>query len=316
VQTWVRAWVQGCWPQRLSSRIVALFVGLLLAVQLTGFGLVHWSINRNARTQIVHDLEVGERVWARLLAQRAARLTLGATVLAADYGFRAAAASGDTETLSSALDNHGQRIGATLTAMLAPDLKPRALGESADRLALQALGPLAAKLTNHASTLAVLGGQPYQLVMVPMRAPQLVGYIVMGFPLDPTVVEAMKGLSGLDTVLLARTADGAERVALGTLPNDLAARLASARSDAGGRAAAAAGRAGAAQHRGNSARGQRTGRPAHGAAALGGRGGGALPRTADPAGRADPVGSAGRRRGQRLHRPPRDDAAAFAGAGH
>jgi diguanylate cyclase (GGDEF)-like protein len=216
----------------MSSRIVALFLGLLLAVQLTAFALVHWSINRNARMQIVRDLEIGERVWARLLAQRAARLTLGATVLAADDGFRAAAASGNTDTLSSALDNHGQRIGATLTALLTPDLKPRARGESADRLALQALGPLAARLARHASTLAVLGGQPYQLVMVPMKAPQLVGYIVMGFPLDPALVEVMKGVSGLDVVLLARRADGVEELALATLPTDLAVLLAGQSSKA------------------------------------------------------------------------------------
>jgi diguanylate cyclase (GGDEF)-like protein len=77
----------------------------------------------------------------------------------------------------------------------------------------------------------VLGGQPYQLVMVPMKAPQLVGYIVMGFALDPALVEAMKGVSGLDAVLLTRGADGVERVALATLPIDLAATLAAARAD-------------------------------------------------------------------------------------
>ena len=230
---WLQRLTSHCWPRRLPSRIVALFLGLLLVVQLTAFGLVQLSIDHNARTQVARDLEVGERVWARLLAQRASRLTLGASVLAADYGFRAAAASGDIETLSSALDNHGRRIGATLTAMLTPSLQPRALGEAADRLALQALGPLAARLAGQGSALAVLSGQPYQLVMVPMKAPQLVGYIVMGFPLDAALVEEMKGVSGLDAVLLTRAADGSEHVTLGTLPADLAALLARAAGTAG-----------------------------------------------------------------------------------
>ena len=53
------------WPQRLSSRIVALFLGLLLAVQLAGFAVVQWSIDRNARLQLAQDLAVGERVWGR-----------------------------------------------------------------------------------------------------------------------------------------------------------------------------------------------------------------------------------------------------------
>ena len=212
-------------PQRLTSRIVAMFLGLLLLVQLTGFVLVQWSIDRNARVQIGHDLEVGERIWSRLLAQRAGKLTLGAAVLASDYGFRAAAASGDTETLRSALDNHGQRIGATVTAMLGADRQLRALGESTDRSAMAGLATLAGTLADQGSTLALIAGQPYQLVMVPMKAPQLVGYIVMGFALDPPLLEAMKGVSGLDVALLLRAAGGVERVTISTLPTDVASSL-------------------------------------------------------------------------------------------
>ena len=215
----------GWWPRRLSSRIVALFLGLLLAVQVSGFALVHWSIDRNARTQLGHDLEVGARIWERLLAQRASKLTLGASVLAADFGFRAAAASGDSETLRSALANHGARIGATVTAMLAPDLSLRALGESTNRAAIDALRPLVKRLATEGSALALFGEQPYQVVMVPMKAPLLVGYIVMGFALDRALTDDMHALSGLHAVVLLRPAGGAERVALSTLPPAAAAAL-------------------------------------------------------------------------------------------
>ena len=119
-------------PRRLSSRIVVLFLGLLLLVQGAGFAVVNWSIERNARELLAQDLLVGERVWARLLEQRAQKLALGASVLASDYGFREAVSSRDEDTLQSALANHGARIGATLTAMLAPDLSLRALGEGSD----------------------------------------------------------------------------------------------------------------------------------------------------------------------------------------
>jgi diguanylate cyclase (GGDEF)-like protein len=209
------------WPQRLSSRIVVLFLGLLLVVQLAGLALVQWSITRNAGELLAQDLQVGERLWNRLLVQRAARLTLGASVLAADYGFRSATASGDMQTLSSALDNHGQRIGATVTAMFTPTLQPQAMGESADRSTLQALQALAPQLAKQGSTLALLGGKPFQLVMVPMKAPQLVGYVVMGFALDQSLVDDMQALSDLHVSLLIHDAGGAERVALSTLPKDL-----------------------------------------------------------------------------------------------
>ncbi len=219
-------------PRRLSSRIVALFLGLLLAVQLAGFAVVRWSIDHNARALLREDLAVGERIWQRLLAQRAQKLTLGASVLAADYGFRAAAASGDLDTLGSALANHGARIGATLTAMLTPTLAPRALGEGSDRAALAALLPLAPRLAEHGSALALVGGQPYQVVMVPMKAPVLVGYIVMGFALDKALVEDMRAVSGLQAAVLVRGDDGQPRVALSTLDDAAGELLAPPAGDA------------------------------------------------------------------------------------
>ncbi len=204
-------------PRRLSSRIVALFLGMLLVVQLAGFAVVHWSIDHNARLLLSEDLAVGERIWMRLLSQRAQKLTLGASVLAADYGFRAAAASGDGETLRSALANHGARIGATVTAMLGSDLSLRALGETTDRAAIEALRPLAQRLAEQGTALALIGEQPYQVVMVPMKAPLLVGYIVMGFALDSALVDDMHAVSGLQAAVLV-SQGGAERVVLSTLP--------------------------------------------------------------------------------------------------
>jgi len=213
------------WPRRLSSRIVALFLGLLLLVQLAGFAVVRTSIDHNARALLAQDLVVGERIWARLLAQRAGKLNLGASVLAADFGFRAAAASGDLETLQSALANHGARIGATVTAMLAGDLSLRALGEGTERSAFDALAPIAATLAEQGSALALVDGQPYQVVMVPMKAPVLVGYVVMGFPLDAALVDDMLAVSGLQVAVLVQGLADGPRLVLSTLPAALGAEL-------------------------------------------------------------------------------------------
>lgn len=205
------------WAQRLSSRIVVLFLGLLLAVQLAGLLVVNGSITRNARAQLGQDLKVGENIWSRLLAQRATRLTVGASVLAADFGFREALLSGDLDTLRSALANHGQRIGATVTAMLASDLSLRALGEDSEPDAFEALRPLANLMAAQGSVVAMVGGQPYQVVMVPMRAPVLVGYVVMGFPIKQEQVADMRAVSGLHTALLVLGRDGKRQALLSTL---------------------------------------------------------------------------------------------------
>ena len=111
----VRNWVL---PGGLTSRIVILSLSLLLLVQAAVFSVVRVTIDQSARRQVAQELEVGERVWRRLLEQNAQKLNQGAALLAADYGFRAAVSTGDQETIASALENHGARIGATVYAGL------------------------------------------------------------------------------------------------------------------------------------------------------------------------------------------------------
>ena len=86
---------------------------LLLLVQGAGFEVIRESIDRNAHRQLADRLSLAERVWQRLLAQRASTLSQGAAVLAADYGIREALGTHDLGTLQSALAKHSQRIGAT-----------------------------------------------------------------------------------------------------------------------------------------------------------------------------------------------------------
>jgi hypothetical protein len=81
------AWVQGWRNGGLAARIVGTSLLLLLVVQLAGYGVVRTFIADNARQQIGHELEVGERVWLRVLKQNADKLTLGASVLSADLRF-------------------------------------------------------------------------------------------------------------------------------------------------------------------------------------------------------------------------------------
>lgn len=213
----------------LSARIVALFLGLLLAVQLTGFVAIRHSIDSNARAMLDDQLLVGERVLLRLLDQNAQQLTQGAGLLAADFGFRSAVQSDDTETIRSALENQGARIGATVSALLDMQWGVRAVSEAGDaalepvlaelgrRNAASAPAPGAAPSTE-AAQLALVGGQTYQFVVVPMKAPRLIGWVVMGFALNQSLADDLRALSGLHMALVAQPAGASSRVALGTLP--------------------------------------------------------------------------------------------------
>ena len=213
---------------RLSTRMVVLSLLLLLVVQLLGFLVIRSSINNNARGLLADELVVGERVWSRLLEQRANKLGQGAALLAADYGFRAAVSSDDRETIASALDNHGARIDAAIAALLDTRFALRAQthggGTALSATVADAVAALASRLAQPGSAsglVAVVAGKPYQFVMVPMRAPVLIGWVLMGFELDAGVVTDLHAVAGLHATLVLRPADGPASLLHSSLPPDM-----------------------------------------------------------------------------------------------
>ena len=212
----------------LIVRLVGLSLLLLLIVQAAGFAVVRATIERNARAQIAQALDLDENVWRRLLDQNADKLRQGSALLAADYGFRSAVNSGDEDTIQSVLENHGSRIGASVTALLGTDLQLRAAslsgGMEAFPATLRALvPPLAAQ--PQGSQIAVMDGVPYQFVMVPLRAPVVIGWVLMGFPLSQSLADEMRRLLSVHVALVVTGADGNARVPVSTLPPALRAVL-------------------------------------------------------------------------------------------
>src|ERR1700754_2436750 len=88
---------------RLEDRIVHFFVALLMAVQLATFIGMRFAIEEAAQRSLREELEVGSRVFDRLLLTQGQQLSEAAKVLSGDFGFREAVASQDRKTVRSAL---------------------------------------------------------------------------------------------------------------------------------------------------------------------------------------------------------------------
>src|SRR5450631_4666728 len=71
----------------------------------------------NAGHEVQRQLDVGTSVFSRLLESNRRQLTQAAQAVAADYGFREAVSTRDTDTLVSVLENSGQRIGAGMVVL-------------------------------------------------------------------------------------------------------------------------------------------------------------------------------------------------------
>jgi diguanylate cyclase (GGDEF)-like protein len=213
----------------LESRIVSMFLLLILLVQVAGFFAIRTAIDENARSAIREDLVISERVFRRLLDQNAQKLSQGAQLLAKDYGFREAIGSNDTETIASALVNHGARIGAAMTLYVAQDGKTRAASiatvpASLERSVSSLVG--SAEAQGSASANVLVGGLPFQLVVVPVKAPITIGWVAMAFPVDRQLARDMLALSGLDVSIFTMLPRAAWQASASTLPPAQAASLA------------------------------------------------------------------------------------------
>jgi len=204
--------------QRLQTRIIVLFVALLALVQVAAFWLVNAANSRNAQAKVAEELNVGQRVFARLLDQNAEKLKLSARVLAADFAFREAIATHDTGTITSALANHGARIGAQ--AMVFVDLQGQVVsdtlspGGAARPFEYPAL--LGSDKNSASASMEVLDGRAFQLVAVPVLAPLPIGWVVMGFAVDDALASDLRQLTELE-VSFALDAQPGRRVLASTL---------------------------------------------------------------------------------------------------
>ena len=101
----------------LRTRIAVTFLLLLAAVLAAALGAVLATNRESAAREVQRQLDVGALVFSRLLESNRRQLTQAAQAVAADYGFRQAVAARDTDTLASALENSGGRIGAAMVIL-------------------------------------------------------------------------------------------------------------------------------------------------------------------------------------------------------
>jgi diguanylate cyclase (GGDEF)-like protein len=195
------------------GRIVLAFTAMLLVALLSTLAIVEIAADRSVRQQVAERLRVSERVWEQLLASNAERLVESVALLAKDFGFREAVATGERATAQSALANHGQRIAADVALLLNPEgmLLHAPPGIDGDDAQAQ-IEPLVrrAEQEGRATDVVALGGQPYLVAVVPVLAPRRIAYVAMGVRYGEAVARQYRELVGLDVAFEER--DGQHRM--------------------------------------------------------------------------------------------------------
>ncbi|MFZ6874301.1 EAL domain-containing protein [Undibacterium sp. Di27W] len=224
----------------LENRVVTLFIGLLLSVQLAAFFAIGNAIDRNARQAVEASLKINERVFEKVLDQNAQKFLQSVTVLGREYGFIQAIASKDVATIISTLSNHGDRIGSDLAILaeldgkisLSTNANLQDLRKGSLQQTVSALIATAEK-TGSASGSAIVDGRPYQFLVAPVQAPVTIAWIVMGIPMGKNLVNEMRYQPNMQISLLTSDQGANWKTNVSTLSDEYAQKLAKLMPPAG-----------------------------------------------------------------------------------
>ena len=178
-----------------QTRLIFFSWILFALVEAFTFYLVQNAIRDNIFDQARQQLIDTNEIFNKRVAATADTLAEGATILASDYGFRQAFSTDDRPTILSALHNLGHRFHADRFFLLSLDGKILAdtgsavdAAETGDIVAIGSTGGMfpfkdmieKAEDDERAAATAVMDNHLYRLVVVPIKAPVPIAWVVVG----------------------------------------------------------------------------------------------------------------------------------------
>lgn len=206
----------------LRIRLIVLLLGLLsfMAVAI-GFATLS-AMKRDSYSQAQQSLSVASKVFQQALANRSDQLSTSVRIVASDFGFRRAVATSEQETIASVLENHGGRIQANVSVLLSPT--GELLASTQQQISQAQITILYNEMKQSGrdslADIVLIGDDAYQLVMMPVKAPQLIAWVGMGFLLDEDLATQIKGITDLD-ISFSRVNPGQPLLLATTLPQQL-----------------------------------------------------------------------------------------------
>lgn len=185
---------------KLRNKIFLLCALLVLLTTVLIQASSWWTSSKFNESQLQQDVLKAKAVMSQYLDSQAKMLVTAARILTADFGFIRAVATSDEKTIRSVLENHGERIDADL--MMLADMSGKLISSNSEHISFEnQLSSHAAKtlINNPAEALFVTFGEHlYQLILLPVKAPHVIAYSIVGFEIDEQVLTELKTLTGLE----------------------------------------------------------------------------------------------------------------------
>ena len=191
-------------PKSFGTKLLLLFVLVVATAQVATFLIVSTLHDRQAHTLIDEELQRAAGAFARVVFECNELLAAAAGTAARGYEFKQLFAGEiDTATLASALPSLRIWTKADVVTALALDGKTIASTTRAEPDA-NAYALLAARADADpnpiptATSYGYLNGELHSLAIAPVRAPDVVAWLVIGFKIDTAFARTLKEQTGID----------------------------------------------------------------------------------------------------------------------
>ena len=183
---------------RLRTKIFLAFSTLILVLFLLILGITQLMVSNLVQGTLTDELIVTGEVFRGQVAERAERLLIDTRLLASDFALKQAIVESDydPETLASVARNYQQRIHVDLfiitddTGVLLAD----SFGTQSSGRQLESMPPLAQALDTQEAVTALtkIDASLFQLVAIPLLAPDVIGFLILGSAIDNQTAEQLQ----------------------------------------------------------------------------------------------------------------------------
>jgi diguanylate cyclase (GGDEF)-like protein len=190
----------------IRTRMIAVFVLLLVLVMGKVLYFVYQASLQNAQTQVEAEFNTASKTFAQLMRQREAFLRQGVEVLADDFAFKQALRMADLATVESALVSQASRFKADTAMLVSLDGNflvntkfPDSFGEPFPCMRMISV----AQEFGGSAGYVRIEDQAYQVVLTPVLAPEPIAWLVLAYVVNDDTTRNFSGLSGVGVSLMS-----------------------------------------------------------------------------------------------------------------
>jgi len=179
----------------LKLRIAVLYAGLFALVLAATALIADQGLSRFGENSAARDMAANARVFDEILTLRASQMRGSTDVLARDFGFREAVATGDRATIDSALESLKSRSRTDAAFVVGLDGSLVAAGDArigASKAMWSALDE------GRQRGIIRIGGQLSLAAASPIMSPDLAGWLVLAQPLDRAELDRLVQLAAIE----------------------------------------------------------------------------------------------------------------------